>query len=428
MHHSTVAKWHAACQPIIPAIPGREAVLAIVALRSRSGIDSVLASRDARVELAQLFTIRTSGIMMRGGRQQAPGALIINDFVYEPPGGRVIFAARSRNRIPEEVSRLSAKRVLMIATRVMKPHADALVERLGLTVVARIDGVTQHVPAEIAKDAVATARDADVDLVVCLGGGSSVGLAKAVARDTGRPILAVPTTYAGSEMTPIWGVTDGSRKTTGRDPRVRPRVVVYDPELTVSLPSQLSAASGMNALAHCVEGLYAPDGSPIVNLLATEGIRTLARSLPLVIERRDDLPARSATLYGAWLAGWTLGSVRMGVHHAICHVLGGTFGLPHAGTHSAVLPHVVAFNTLAAADPIKTLGRCLSSAEPARALWDLGNNIGAPTALAELGFHRNDAAAAAEMVVEAGPANPRQVTKNEVQRMLLAAYDGIRPT
>jgi alcohol dehydrogenase class IV len=354
--------------------------------------------------------------------------LIIHDFVYEPPGARVIFAPRSRGRIPEEVSRLSAERVLMINTRAMKPHADVLVQWLGSTVSARIDGVTQHVPAEKAGEAVLIATDADVDLVMCLGGGSAIGLAKAVAKDTGRPILAIPTTYAGSEMTPIWGVTEGGRKSTGRESRVLPRVVVYDPELTVSLPASTSAASGMNALAHCVEGLFAADAPPITGPIAQEGIRALATSLPLVIEHPDDLSARSAALYGAWLAGWTLGTVRMGVHHTICHVLGGTFGLPHAGTHSAVLPHVTAYNATVTREPMAALARSLSTADPAGALWDLAHSTGAPTALADLGFHRQDVESAAEMVVEAGPSNPRPITKEEVCLLLLAAHDGARPT
>ena len=329
--------------------------------------------------------------------------------------------------MPDEVSRLSAERVLLIATRAMKAHADVLAERLGSARSARIDGVTQHVPAELAKDAATTAAAAGVDLVVCVGGGSATGLAKAVARDTGLPILAVPTTYAGSEGTPIWGLTEGGRKTTGRDARVQPRVVVYDPELTLSLPVSVSAASGMNALAHCVEGLYGPDASPVARLLAAEGIRALASSLPEVVERPDDLAARSGALYGAWLAGSTLGTVRMGVHHTICHVLGGTFGLSHAGAHSAVLPHAVSYNAPAAPEPMTTLAQSLSTNDPADALWELAESIGAPTALADLGFHREDAAAAAAMVIEANPVNPCPVIKEEVEQLLLNAHDGIRP-
>jgi maleylacetate reductase len=356
------------------------------------------------------------------------GVVVMTDFVYEPPGGRVIFGAGSRHRLPVEVSRLAAKRVLLIATRAMKGDADVLAEQLGQGVSARIDGVTPHVPAEIATDATVTATNANVDLAVCIGGGSAVGLAKVVARDTGVPIVAVPTTYAGSEMTPIWGLTEGGRKTTGRDARVQPRVVVYDPELTCGLPARTSAASGMNALAHCVEGLYAVAASPVTALLAAEGIRVLARSLPLVVERTDDLPQRSAALYGAWLAGWTLGTAQMGVHHTICHVLGGSFGLPHAGTHSAVLPHATAFNAPAAPAAMDTLARSLATDEPAGALWDLAHGIGAPTALADLGFRRADIAKAADLVVAAAPPNPRPITTQEVHLLLLAAHDGTRPT
>jgi maleylacetate reductase len=365
--------------------------------------------------IAQLFALRTSG------------SFVIIDFVHESLGSRVIFAPTARYRVPDEAHRLSSERALVIATRAMKAHADVLVDMLGSVESVRIEGVTQHVPAELAMDAATAADTAAVDLVMCLGGGSATGLAKAVARKTGLPILAIPTTYAGSEMTPIWGLTEGGRKTTGRDARVQPRVVVYDPELTFSLPASVSAASGMNALAHCVEGLYAADASPVTGLLATEAIRALTASLPQVVERPDDLPARSAALYGAWLAGSTLGTVRMGVHHAICHVLGGAFGTPHAGTHSAVLPHTVSYNALAAPEPMATLARCLSSTDPAGALWDFAAGIGAPTALSDLGFRRDDAAAAAAMVIEANPVNPRPVIKEEIEQLLLDAHDGIRP-
>ena len=358
-----------------------------------------------------------------GGR--APG--VVSDFVFEPLGIRVVFGEGSRLRVPEEVSRLAASRVLLIATRSLKAHAQVLVEQLGRIVSVRIDGVSPHVTAEVASEAVVTASDADVDLVVCLGGGSATGLAKAVAKETGLPILAVPTTYAGSEMTPVWGLTEGGRKTTGRDPRVLPRVVVYDPELTRGLPAPMSAASGMNALAHCVEGLYAADASPITILLAEEGTRALARSLPLVVVRPDDPRARSDALYGALLAGWTLGTTTTGIHHKICHVLGGTFGLPHGGTHSAVLPHATAYNAPAVPQTMARLARCLSSDEPAGALWDLARSTRAPTALADLGFRREDVAKAAEMVAAAAPPNPRPVNKEEVRLLLLAAHDGIRP-
>ncbi len=357
-----------------------------------------------------MFVIRTTG------------GWVIIDFVHESFGSRVVFAPKARYRVADEVSRLSARRVLVIAARAMKPHADVLIDQLGPAVSARIDGVTQHVPAEAAREAVLTAGSLDVDLVVCIGGGSATGLAKAVARDTGRrPILAIPTTYAGSEMTPIWGTTEGGRKATGRDSRVLPRVVVYDPELTLGLPASMSGASGMNALAHCVEGLYAADASPVTVLLAEEGIRALARSLPLVIEHPDDLMARSTALYGAWLAGWTLGTVRMGIHHTICHVLGGTFGLPHAGTHSAVLPHAAGVQRSRGARGHGHAGPVSVHRRSCRRRCGISRATSGPRRrLLSLGFRREDAAAAAAMVVEANPLNPRPVTKEEVEQLLLA--------
>ncbi|MCU1610104.1 MAG: Maleylacetate reductase [Pseudonocardiales bacterium] len=236
-----------------------------------------------------------------------------------------------------------------------------------------------------------------------------------------------PTTYAGSEMTPIWGVTDGGRKTTGRDPTVLPATVVYDPALTTSLPADISAASGMNALAHLVEGLYAPDASPVTAVLAEEGIRALADALPRVVVAPGDLDARACALYGAWLAGWVLGTAGMGLHHKICHVLGGAYNLPHAGTHSAVLPFVTAYNAPAAPAAMVRAARALGAQDPARALWKLAERIGAPTSLAQVGLDSGRIPEAARLVVETSPVNPRPVDRAAVDELLRAAYVGRLP-
>ena len=236
-----------------------------------------------------------------------------------------------------------------------------------------------------------------------------------------------PTTYAGSEMTPIWGVTDGGRKTTGRDRTVLPATVVYDPALTTSLPTDISAASGMNALAHLVEGLYAPDASPVTAVLAEEGIRALADALPRVVVAPGDLDARACALYGAWLAGWVLGTAGMGLHHKICHVLGGAYNLPHAGTHSAVLPFVTAYNAPAAPAAMVRAARALGAQDPARALWKLAERIGAPTSLAQVGLDPGRIPEAARLVVETSPVNPRPVDRAAVDELLRAAYAGRLP-
>ena len=289
-----------------------------------------------------------------------------------------------------------------------------------------------HVPVETAQRAAAEARAVDADLVVAVGGGSATGTAKAVARETGLPILAVPTTYAGSEMTPIWGLTEDGRKTTGRDLVVLPRTVVYDPELTVSMPAALSAASGMNALAHLVEGLYAPSVSPLLAAQAEEGVRALASALPRVVADPADLGARSDALYGAWLAGWILGTCGMGVHHKVCHTLGGTYDLPHAPAHSAVLAYATQFNQDHAPDAMAALVRAFRAAgrdadDAPSAVWQLAVDLGAPVSLEPLGFAASSIDEAAGIVVAARPVNPRPVDVDGVRALLAAAYAGAPP-
>jgi maleylacetate reductase len=350
----------------------------------------------------------------------------VKDFVHDSPAARVLFGPGALARVPAEVDRLAGRRVLLIADAQAKRYADELAERLGGRMAGRTDEVVVHVPAEVAAAAVALAREVAADLVVSLGGGSATGLAKAVALATSLPVLAVPTTYAGSEMTPIWGLTEGGRKTTGRDRRVLPRVVVYDPALTVGLPASVSAASGMNALAHCVEGLYAPAASPVTAVLAEEGVRALAGALPRVVADPSDLDARGDALYGAWLAGWVLGVAGMGIHHKVCHVLGGSYDLPHADTHSAVLPYATAFNAPYTPDAIARAGRALGG-DPAAALWDLAAAVGAPTSLAAVGFRPEQIDEAAGLVAAAPPDNPRPVDREGVRGLLLAAYGGRRP-
>jgi maleylacetate reductase len=349
------------------------------------------------------------------------------DFVYDEPGARIVFGTGRVRQVPDEVERLGAERVLLIAGGREKNYADELAGALGSRLADRIGEVVMHVPAPLATAAYERTVESGADLLACLGGGSAIGLAKAVALRTGLRILAVPTTYAGSEMTPIWGLTDAGHKTTGRDRTVQPATVVYDPALTTSLPAGISAASGMNALAHLVEGLYAPDASPVTAVLAEEGIRALADALPRVVDAPRDLDARADALYGAWLAGWVLGTAGMGLHHRICHVLGGAYDLPHAGTHSAVLPFVVAYNAPAAPAAMVRAARALGTQDPARALWELARRIGAPTSLAQVGLDPGRIPEAAGLVAETPPANPRPVDAAAVQELLRAAQAGTLP-
>jgi len=351
----------------------------------------------------------------------------MKEFVHDTPASRVVFGAGALSQVLAEVTRLGGTSVLLIGDRAAKAYADQVADSLGGRLAARIDDVVMHVPVEAAAAATAQAVEYGADLVVCLGGGSATGMAKVVAKETSLPVLAIPTTYAGSEMTPIWGLTEGHRKTTGRDPRVLPRTVVYDPVLTVGLPVDVSAASGMNALAHCVEGLYARTATPVSAVLAEEGVRALADALPRVVADPTDVGARGDALYGAWLAGWVLGNSGMGVHHKVCHVLGGAYDLPHAGLHSAVLPYATAFNSSFAPEAMRRAARALDADDPPGALWDLAAAIGAPTSLAAVGFLRTDADHAASIVAGSPPDNPRPVDIDGIRELLLAAYDGLRP-
>jgi alcohol dehydrogenase class IV len=275
----------------------------------------------------------------------------------------VIFGVSSVERLGEEVERLGASRVLVLCTPGQRALAQAMSERLGARAVGIYDRAAMHVPIETAEDARREAARHKADCCVAVGGGSTIGLGKAIALQSGPPILAIPTTYAGSEMTPIWGLTEGGLKKTGRDVRVLPRTVIYDPALTVDLPAAVSGPSGINALAHCVEALYAPDGNPIVSLMAEEGARALAESLPVVVKEPANLGARSRALYGAWLGGSSLGAASTGLHHKLCHTLGGTYNLPHAEVHAVIMPHATRYNALAAPDAMMRLARSLGVAD-----------------------------------------------------------------
>ena len=250
---------------------------------------------------------------------------------------------------------------------------------------------------------------------MAIGGGSTTGLAKAIALTSELPILAIPTTYAGSEMTPIWGLTEGGVKKTGRDVRVLPKTVIYDPALTTSLPVALSVTSGINAIAHCVEALYSRDANPIISLIAEEGIRALAGGLPEVVKQPGDLDARSRALYGAWLAGVSLGAVGMALHHKLCHTLGGTFNLPHAETHTVVLPHAVAYNAAAAPEAMERIARALGARSAAEGLYDLAASLGAPVSLESLGMRREQLDRAADLAVQNPYYNPRPVTREGIR-------------
>jgi maleylacetate reductase len=352
---------------------------------------------------------------------------MLHPFVYDALPCRVVFGAGSLEKLLDEVRKLGAKRALVLCTPDQAAVGADIAARLGAHSAGVFDGAVMHVPVEVAEAARDKARKLEADCCVAIGGGSTTGLAKAIALTSELPILAIPTTYAGSEMTPIWGLTEGGVKKTGRDLRVLPRTVIYDPALTLSLPVAMSVTSGMNAIAHCVEASYARDANPIISLIAEEGIRALAGSLPEIVKQPDHLEARSNALYGAWLGGVSLGAVGMALHHKLCHTLGGTFNLPHAETHTVVLPHATAYNASAAPEAIERIARALGARSAADGLYDLAASLGAPVSLQALGMRRDQLDRAADLAVQNAYYNPRPVTRDGIRNLLEDAFAGRRP-
>jgi len=348
-------------------------------------------------------------------------------FVYNGQPSRVIFGQGSLQQLEAEIERLGAKRALVLCTPEQRPQAELIAQLLGGRAADIFDKAVMHVPIETAREAREVARRLGADCAVAIGGGSTTGLGKAIAMDSGLPILAIPTTYAGSEMTPVFGLTENGLKRTGKDPRVLPKTVIYDPELTVSLPVEMSITSGMNAIAHAAEGLYAQDGNPVMSLMAEEGIRALAAGLKSIHRDPADLAARGDCLYGAWLCGTVLGNVGMALHHKLCHTLGGSFNLPHAQTHTIVLPHAIAYNQ-SAAPALSRISRALGvDSSPAQALFDLSSSLGAPTRLKDLGLTEADLDRATDIALSNPYWNPRAIEARAIRQLLQDAYDGVRP-
>jgi maleylacetate reductase len=349
-------------------------------------------------------------------------------FVYNSLPGRVVFGAGSLAELGREIEALGARRALVLSTPEQRDWADRIATVLGPRAAGVFDRAVMHVPIETAREARQLAAKLQADCAVCVGGGSTTGLGKAIALESALPILAIPTTYAGSEMTPIYGITEGGLKKTGRDAKVLPRVVIYDPELTFSLPPALSVTSGINAIAHAAEGLYSNDGNPVMDLMAEEGIRALARALPIIRANPKDLAARSDALYGAWLCGSVLGNVGMALHHKLCHTLGGSFNLPHAETHTVVLPHALAYNAAAAPVAMTRIARALGARNAAQGVFDLAQSNGAPVSLRELGMKADDVDRACEIALRNQYPNPRPLEPAAIRALLQDAFDGRRPS
>jgi alcohol dehydrogenase class IV/protocatechuate 3,4-dioxygenase beta subunit len=343
----------------------------------------------------------------------------MRNFVYSAHPARVVFGPATQVR--DEVERLGAARVLLLSSR--SANAEPVRTALGPLLAAEFDGAVMHTPVEVTEQALELAKDADC--LVAIGGGSTTGLSKAIAVRTGLPQVILPTTYAGSEVTPVLGETENGRKATRSSAAILPETVIYDVELTRSLPVPLSVTSAVNALAHAVEALYSPQANPVVDGMALEAIKRIACSLPLLAEEKPD--ARADLLEAAWLAGMCLAGVGMGLHHKVCHTLGGSFDLPHAETHTVVLPHAMAYNAPAAPEVMARIAEALGVTDAPSGVFDLIKNAGGPTSLRDLGLAESDLAKAAELATATPYPNPRELTRSGIEELLHNAWRGERP-
>jgi maleylacetate reductase len=354
-------------------------------------------------------------------------------FTYTGLPARVVFGTGTLARVTSEVERLAITRALVLTTPAQAEHGREVAEKLGDRAAGVFSGAVMHTPVEVTQAALGALREVAADGVVAIGGGSTIGLGKAIAVRTGVPQVAIPTTYAGSEMTPILGETEAGKKTTRRSLDILPETVIYDVDLTLGLPVALSGTSGINAIAHAVEALYAQDANPITSLMAEQGIAALARALPAITADPRDRGARGDALYGAWLCGVCLGSVGMALHHKLCHVLGGTFDLPHAETHTVVLPHAMAYNAPAAPAAMTRIARAIGttgtsgSDDAATRLYDLAGAVGARRSLAELGMPADGLDRAADLAVQSPYPNPRPLERTAIRDLLERAFTGAPP-
>jgi maleylacetate reductase len=350
----------------------------------------------------------------------------MQNFVYNGYPGRVRFGFGTLSTVVDEVRKLG-RRALVLSTPQQIDQVRNLAALLGDLSVGVFAEAAMHTPVDVTERALRAVQELGADCTVALGGGSTTGLGKAIALRIDLPQIVIPTTYAGSEMTPILGETEHGAKKTIRTAKVLPETVIYDVDLTMSLPASLSASSGMNAIAHSVEALYAEDANPIVSLMACEGIEALAKALPKIVERADDRDARWQALYGAWLSGVCLGSVGMGLHHKLCHSLGGAFDLPHAETHTIVLPHAVAYNARATRPSMERIAGALGASDAATGLYDLARRIGAKRALRDIGMPESGIARAAEMALASPYWNPRPLDPEAIKRLIAHAWSGAPP-
>lgn len=348
-------------------------------------------------------------------------------FLHQSFSSRVVFEPGSRHAARRELEQLGLSRALVLSTPEQEALAEEVAASLGPLAVGVHGKARMHVPVATARDATEVVRTTGADVTVAVGGGSTIGLAKAIALIAGTPSVAMPTTYAGSEMTPLWGMTESGEKRTGRNEVVVPRVVLYDPELTTTLPAGITLTSAINSVAHAAEALYAPDRSPITALMAESAIISALAALPDVMSRPADLQARSEMLYAAWLGGSCLGTATMGLHHKLCHTLGGALDLPHSDTHTVVLPYALAYNFGDAPAPADVLAGALDTSEPLSALRTWIAKLDGPTSLSELGMNMADIAVVVDQAMAASYPNPTPLERDRLVYLLELAIAGDPP-
>ncbi|AWW43428.1 maleylacetate reductase and hydroxyquinol 1,2-dioxygenase domain-containing protein [Streptomyces cadmiisoli] len=348
-------------------------------------------------------------------------------FVHTSHPARVIFGPGTVGELAEEVRRLGGSRVLLLSSPPLAEASARVRHALGDLLAAEFDGAAMHTPTEVTDAALAVLKEAGADCLVSVGGGSTTGLSKALAVRTDLPQVVVPTTYAGSEVTPVLGETRDGHKVTRSSAAILPETVVYDVDFTLSLPLPMSITSGVNAMAHAVEALYSADADPVTDRRALDAISLIARALPRLAADPADREARADLLQAAWLAGTCLATVGMGLHHKLCHSLGGTFGLPHAETHTVILPHAMAYNAPAAPDAMRRIARALDVPDAPSGMYDLIASLGGPTSLRDLGMPESELGRAAGLAVATPYPNPRELTVEGIEALLADAWHGRRP-
>lgn len=349
---------------------------------------------------------------------------MIQPFVFQSPAPRVLFGAGTVQAVPAELKLHKITKAFVLCSG----SNEALARTIAATAPAGTEVLrlmSKAISSEDFERATQHAKEAGANGFIAVGGGTPIGLAKAIAANTGLPYIGITTTYSGSEMATNWNYGRGAEARTGVSNTALPATAIYDPEVTLSLPPVLSAQSGMNAIAHAVESLYGEGRSPMVEQMAEAAVRHLGHSLPRVVAKPDDMEARTEAFYGAWLAAAFRAQV--GVEHAIAQKVRQRYGLSHAGTHAVVTPYAIAFNRSAAPEAMQAIKRALDVEDAAQGLYELNVRLGVPTGLKDLGMKAADIEGAADLVGASPIPNPRPISRADLVDLITQAFHGKAP-